>query len=366
MPEADEAAQAPPPGASGPPPVREVDLDGRSTAALLLAFAVLVALTGLARSVPRTLTALAIGTLLALALNPVVLLIQRRLRIGRAGAVAVVGAGAVGVVALLALLLVPPAVRQARALGRELPAVVAELGRLPVVGDDLRRNQVPERVERALRELPDRLAGDSAPLERAARSVAGGVAAGLVTLLFAVTLLVDGERLVGGVRRLVPAAERPRADRIGGLAYAVVGRYVAGSLTVAGVAGLTVLAAGLVLRVPLTPLVATWVALWDLVPQVGGAAGGIPFVVLGFTRGAGVGLACAVFFILYLQIENNVLQPLLVGQAVKLSPPATMTAALIGVSAGGVVGAMLAVPLVGATKAIYAELRPRPHYGSGP
>ena len=61
---------------------------------------------------------------------------------------------------------------------------------------------------------------------------------------------------------------------------------------------------------------------------------------------------------LYLQIENNVVQPLLVGRAVQLSPPATMAAALIGVSAGGVVGALLAVPLTGAAKAIYLDSRP--------
>ncbi|HWI04032.1 MAG TPA: AI-2E family transporter, partial [Acidimicrobiales bacterium] len=47
-----------------------------------------------------------------------------------------------------------------------------------------------------------------------------------------------------------------------------------------------------------------------------------------------------------------------VGRSVKLSPPATMTAALIGVSAGGVVGALLAVPVVAAAKAAYVELRP--------
>ncbi len=47
----------------------------------------------------------------------------------------------------------------------------------------------------------------------------------------------------------------------------------------------------------------------------------------------------------------------MVGRSVDLSPPATMTAALVGVSAGGVVGAMLAVPLLGAAKAVYLELR---------
>jgi predicted PurR-regulated permease PerM len=143
------------------------------------------------------------------------------------------------------------------------------------------------------------------------------------------------------------------------LAYQTFGRYVAGSLLVAAVAGLAILAAGLVLRVPLTPLLALWVALFDLVPQIGGAAGGIPFVLLGFTRSATTGVICAVFFVLYLQFENHILSPLIVGRSVKLSPPATMTAALVGVSAGGVVGALVAVPVVAAAKAAYLELRPQ-------
>jgi putative heme transporter len=100
-----------------------------------------------------------------------------------------------------------------------------------------------------------------------------------------------------------------------------------------------------------------WVSMWNLVPQIGGAAGGVPFVLLAFTQSPLTGVICAVVFILYLQMENNVIQPLLVGRAVALSPPATMAAALIGVSAGGVVGALLAVPFTGAVKAIYLERR---------
>jgi predicted PurR-regulated permease PerM len=109
--------------------------------------------------------------------------------------------------------------------------------------------------------------------------------------------------------------------------------------------------------VPLAPLAGAWVALFDLVPQIGGAVGGIPFVLLALTHSAGTGIICAVFFVLYLQFENNLLSPLVVGRSVDLSPPATMTAALVGVSAGGVVGAMVAVPLLGAAKAVYLELR---------
>ncbi len=350
----DPAARQQPDG----PVEREVDLDWHSVVVLLAAFVALVAVTALVGSTRRTTAALAVALILALALNPLVGLVRRRLPVGRGGAVAVVVALAAAAVALLGLLLVPPAIRQARDLGAELPSVVAELGDLPVVGDDLERSGVPERFEQALANLPERLAGDTTPLQRAARSAADGMLAAVVTVLFALTLLVDGERLLRGARRLVPPRHRPQAERTAAVAYEVVGRYVAGSLLVAAVAGTSVLIAGLVLGVPLTPLAAAWVALWDLVPQVGGAAGGIPFVLLGFTQGAGTGLACAAFFLVYLQLENNVLGPLLVGQAVKLSPLATMTAALVGVSAGGVVGALLAVPVVGAAKAVYLEVRP--------
>ncbi|MBA3653953.1 MAG: AI-2E family transporter [Actinobacteria bacterium] len=338
-------------------PVRVVDVDWRSLVVVFAAFIVLVALRGLAHSIPRTLTALAIATILALALNPVVEAAERRLGCRRAAALAVVTLGVTVIVVLLALLLVPPAVREGRDLGAQLPRVVKDLGRLPLVGDDLVKNDVPAKVQRWVEKLPDRLNGNTAPLKRAGRSLADGVLAATVTLLLAITLLLDGQRLVRAVRRLVPGRYRRRADRAGGLAYQVVGRYVAGSLLVAGVAGVAVLIVGLALGVPLTPLAAAWVALWDLVPQIGGAAGGVPFVLLAITKGAGTGLIALLFFLVYLQIENHILQPLLVGHAVKLSPPATMTAALIGVSAAGVVGALVAVPLVGASKAVYLELR---------
>jgi predicted PurR-regulated permease PerM len=341
------------------PDVRDeaVDLEPRSIVVLLACLVVLVTVTAVIRATPRTVTALAIGGLLALALNPAVDSVERRFGGRRAAAVAaVLGAFAV-VAAGLALVLVPPAVRQAGQLGKELPRVVEQLTDLPVVGDDLARADAPEKVLEFVERVPDRLKGDLSPVSDAAGSLVTGVFSGVIVLLVGVALLLDGPRLVGSARRLVPAQRRDRVDRIATLAYRAVGRYVAGSLAVACLAGLTTLAVGLVLGVPLTPLLAANVLVFDLVPQIGGAAGGIPFVLMGFTKSAGTGVICAVFFMLYLQLENNIISPLVVGQAVRLSPPAMMSAALIGVAAGGVVGALVAVPLVGAAKLVYVELR---------
>jgi predicted PurR-regulated permease PerM len=260
-------------------------------------------------------------------------------------------------VVALAALFGPPAARQASDLSEDLPDVVADLETLPIIGDDLQKNDVPQKVEDFINDLPSRLAGDTTPIENAGRSIAGGALAAIATILAAVTLLLDGERFLGRLRRLVPAPHRDTADRVGRLAYRSIGQYFAGSVLVAIIAGIAVASVGLVLGVPLAPLAGVWVALFDLVPQIGGAAGGIPFVLLAFTHSATTGIICAVFFVLYLQFENNILSPLVVGKSVDLSPPATMCAALVGVSAAGVVGALVSVPLLGAAKAVFVELR---------
>ena len=337
--------------------MREVDLDWRSVAWVMGAFVALVAATNLVRSAPRAISVVIVGTLVALALTPVVGAAERRFRLRRPVAVAVVVAGLIVVTAAAMALLAPPAVDQGQRLSRDLDEIVAQVEDLPVIGDDLRKAGAADKMRTWVEDLPERLKGADTRIGEAARRTVDGVLVAFLTLLVSISLLLDGDRLVRGVRRLVPPHRRTQADRIGRLAYDTVGRYVAGSLLVAGIAGVSVLVAGLVLGVPLTPLLAVWVAIFDLVPQIGGAAGGIPFVLLGFTQGPVTGVICAVFFILYLQFENHILSPLVVGRSVKLSPPATMTAALIGVSAAGVVGALVAVPVVASVKAIYVHVR---------
>jgi predicted PurR-regulated permease PerM len=250
-----------------------------------------------------------------------------------------------------------PTIQQARHLNSDIPKVVNDLEDLPVVGKSLRDQHASREVERWLNDLPDRLSANSKPVARAAGSIADGIAAGFLTLLLAITLLLDGEHLVTSARRLVPESRRPAADRLGALVYQVIGKYIAGSVFVAALAGVVILIAALALGVPLAPLIAVWVAMTNLIPQIGGLLGAVPFVLLGTTRGAATGVACLVIFLVYQNIENHLLQPIIVGRAVQLSPPATMVAALVGVSAGGVVGALFAVPILGASKAIYLALR---------
>ena len=186
----------------------------------------------------------------------------------------------------------------------------------------------------------------------------GGALAAFVTVLVAVSLLLDGRRLTRLARRLVPEARRSRFDRVLEVIYRTVGRYFAGTLLLASLTGMALFVAGLAIGVPLTPMVAIWAAVTNMIPQVGGFLGGSMFVLLGLTRSPGTALACLVFFLIWQQLENHVLHPTIVGDAVNLSPPATLLAALVGGATAGVPGALVAVPLLGVLKSIVLELRP--------
>ncbi len=114
---------------------------------------------------------------------------------------------------------------------------------------------------------------------------------------------------------------------------------------------------GLILGVPLVPLAALWAMLTDLIPQVGGFLGGAFFVLLATTQGVATGLIAAAGFILYMNLENHIVQPAIVGRSVDLTPPTTMVAAFVGGAVMGIPGALVATPFVGAAKAIYLEAR---------
>jgi predicted PurR-regulated permease PerM len=352
------ARATPPSAADAGGNAPRVDIDPRSAIPIAMAFGMLAVSVWFVRSIPHTLALTAIASLLAFALMPVVEALRRKTGWRRRYVAAIVLVGA-GLIAITTIVLVSvPTINQVRNFNKEIPKTVDQMGSLPIVGPKLREANASKKVRQWLDDFPKRLDVNSTPIANAAGTIADGIAASLLALLLAVTLVLDGERLVKMGRRLIPPKRRSEADRLGRLVYDVVGRYIAGTLFMAALAGVVVLVASLSLGVPLAPLLAVWVAICNPIPQIGGFLGAVPFIALALTRSAVVGVICLIVFLVYQQTENHVLQPLIIGRAVRLTPPATMVAALIGVAAGGVIGGLLAIPMLGASKAIYLAMRP--------
>ena len=253
----------------------------------------------------------------------------------------------------------PQAVAEARKFSDQLPETIDQLETLPLVGGYLRDNQAADKVQEWVRRLPEQFTDER--VAEIASTLVSGIASVAIVAVLAIAVLVDGPRparsgCAGCSRRRAGA----QADEVGGVMYRTLGRYFGGSITVAVLMGLYVLALGLVLGIPLVPLAALWAMLTDLIPQVGGFLGGSFLVLLATTQGVTTALIAGAAFVLYMNLENHIIQPAIVGRSVDLTPPTTMIAAFVGAAVMGVPGALVATPFVGAAKAIYLEARGRP------
>jgi len=337
------------------PTVQVAHLDWRAAGWIALGVFAAFLIVGLVRNVPSSMTRIGVGILLAFALDPLVVRLRRRLGCGRTAAVAIVAALLASFFAILVFVLGPPAIEQAEQFSRELPETVEDLYAFPIVGPWLEERDAAQEVRDWAANLPARVDTDS--ITEVARSVLDGVAAALTVLVVGIAVLIDGDRLVARLRAAIPPSAVPAAVRVGRTFQRTLGAYFAGSLFVACLAATFILATGLAFGVPLAPAAALWMLVVNLIPQIGGFLGGSFFVLLALTQGVQTGIICLVLYLVYSNLENHVIQPAIVGQAVDLSPPATMLAALIGGAAAGIPGALVATPLVGATKSLYRELR---------
>jgi predicted PurR-regulated permease PerM len=294
-----------------------------------------------------------LGIVFAIALDPLVEWLTEHTFLGRGAAVGAVVVGLLTVVTAMLVFAVPSIVDSVRDLDDELPRIAADLERLPLIGEELAERGVADRLQTTLAEAPDRLASDTGPLERTLRSVGDGLLATFWILLITVTALIDGRRARDGLRAVVPPARHARFDRVSAVVGDVVARYAVGSLVIAAIAGAAVFTIALVGGVPLAPLLGLWAAMSNFIPQLGGFLGGAPLVVMALTTGTTKGLIILVVYLIYMNLENRVIQPVIVSKAVDIPPFVAMVAVLIGGAAAGVVGAVLVTPLVGVAKLLF-------------
>jgi predicted PurR-regulated permease PerM len=131
------------------------------------------------------------------------------------------------------------------------------------------------------------------------------------------------------------------------------------------IAGVIVFVALTILGVPYALLLGLWVALVDFLPMIGGALAGIPTAIIaGLTRGLVAFIVTVVVFVVYQEIENHVLNPIIMSRTVRINPLLVLVAVLIGANLGGLLGGffggfvavLFAIPVAGALQVIVREV----------
>ena len=171
---------------------------------------------------------------------------------------------------------------------------------------------------------------------------------GLVLAIFATIFLVyDGERVWGFLLKGVPEPARPAVDAGGRAAWTTISYYIRGTFVVATFHGVVVAITLTALGVPLAFPLAVLVALGSFVPLVGAVVTGVLAVaVAGLSQGLVAAIVMTAVLLLDNQIEAHVLQPFVVGRYVRIHPLAVVLALAAGAILFGIVGAVVAVPVV--------------------
>ena len=274
-----------------PPRHLIIDVAPRSIVFVLTVIVAIVLTYQMLTGIPAVLIRTALGLLLGLALDPVVGAAMRRLNLRRAAAVSLVVGGFLAAAGAFGVLAVPRAVNQLSQVRQQVPAVISDLDHLPLVGKAISENGITDRVGEFLDNLPDTLATRDKALAGIAQSTGDGLVTVFWVLLVAITALLDGPRLAGELRDILPPRYHAEVNHFGDLAYRVVGRYAAGTVFIAVVNAAAVTTIGLVLGTPLAPLVGVWSGLWNIVPQIGGFMGGATLVALSLSDGLQTGPA---------------------------------------------------------------------------
>jgi predicted PurR-regulated permease PerM len=299
-----------------------------------------------------------VAIFLAVALNPAVEALERR-GLRRPLAASVVFALALLALTGIGFLVIPPLVTQVSDFVDAVPDFVDDLtaGRGPLgwLQDEY---QIVDRIREAIeRQGAAGVLGLSEPFLDVVRSVVTAVV-GVITIIFLTFfMLLEGPRTIDGLLRLAPESARPRYERVGREIYRSISGYVSGNLLISLVAGtlatIVLFAVGSEFAIALGLLV----AILDLIPLAGATVAAIVVstVVLIETDWLRC-LIVIVFFIAYQQFENHVLQPLVYGRTVQLSPLAVLCAVLVGAQLAGILGALLAIPVAGSLLAIGREI----------
>jgi predicted PurR-regulated permease PerM len=336
---------------------RELELPARRVVLLL---AILLAVLWLARPI---IAPFLVAAAIAYAFTPLVDAVRLRTGLPRTMvAIALYVLGLVGLVALFAVL--------ARRLASELellvrsgPDALAMLLRQLIGSDRITIGTTEFTVLDLAGQLQDALLGLLASPSGAihlATQVAEASLQVILTLIVTFYFLIDGLRFRDFAVRFLGPADRARALAVGGRVHAVLARWMRGQLLLVGlVAAVVYVILGPILHVRYALALGLLTGVLEVIPLIGPiAAAAIAGVVAFSTGGQELALTVLVIFFVIRQVEDQVVMPVVIGRAVHLHPVVTIFAVLVGLSAWGILGGLLAVPVAAAVNVTIHELYP--------
>ncbi len=297
-----------------------------------------------------------LGVFVALWLGPFVEFLTRR-RTPRVIAILAAYVTLLGSIAILGLVAIPPIVSQIEAGVHQLPSGISRLRENATFRKYDDKYKITPKLESEARKLPGRLDSIAKSLSAVTVGAFSALTKLISVLALAFFLLRDGPQLANRVYRIRGPDQEERLRRIGTDIYRSVSGYVAGNIGISVIAGLVAYVALTAMGIAFAAPLAVIVGVFDLLPLVGATiAAVIVGVVTLFYSFPTDTIIWAIVVIVYQQIENNVLSPIVYRHTVQVPGMLVLISVLIGATLGGVIGALLAIPAAAAIQIVVRDV----------
>jgi len=303
-------------------------------------------------NVSHALTLIFASFFLALALNPAVSWITRKLRLkSRAAATGIAYLSVITILVAFMAAVVPPLVRQTSDFISDLPNTIQNVqDDNSSIGKLIKKYNLEDSVDGIANDMRGRVKNLPQPVLSTAGRIGNALVSLIAVLFMTFMMLVEGPMWFDRILSLQNAKKRAHRKDLAFQMYRVITGYVNGQLLIASIAAtfafVAMVIASNVFNVSINALgFAGIVALAGLVPMIGNTIGAGIIVLVCALSSIPLAITMAIFFLVYQQIENVTIQPYIQSRKNELSPLLVFIAALCGIGLGGLLGGFVAIPL---------------------
>jgi predicted PurR-regulated permease PerM len=348
-------------------PIVELTIANRTVVRILALIILSILFLAALKTAQHALTLIFIAFFLALALNAPVHWIDEHLPGKRKGgsrslATAVSFLLVVAVIAAFLASIVPPIIRQSNNLIASAPSLVDDVrDQNSSVGKFVRRYHLQSQVNTFSRQLGDRLKHVTGTAVSTITAFGTSVFSVLTVLVLTYMMLLEGPRWLKKFHDLVPTEKQAYASKLTGDMYQVIRGYVNGQVLLAAIASLLIAPMLFFLHISYPIALIFVVFICGLIPMVGHTIGAIIVTTVALFHSLPSAVLILAYYILYQQIENYLIQPRIQANSTNLSPLLVFVAVVIGVSFSGLLGGLVAIPIMGCIRVIAIDQIKRRH-----
>jgi predicted PurR-regulated permease PerM len=337
-----------------------VNISNRTVIRVVVLIIVSLLLLLALRKASHAIILILVAAFLALALNApvhwVATHLPGRLRGNRSFATAISFLMVIIILGAFITSIVPPLVRQTDNFIKQAPHLVQDVrGQNSSLGKLIRKYKLQKQVNSFANQLGQRLKNSTGTLVSSIGHLASSVFSVLAILVLTFMMLIEGPEWLDRIQGMMPETYHSRGNHLGTDMYHVIKGYVNGQVILAALAAVLITPALFILHIsyPFALLVVIFIC--GLIPMIGHTIGAVIITIVALFHAPLSALIILIYYLLYQQIENYVIQPRIQANSTNLSPLLVLGSVIIGVTFGGLIGGLVAIPVAGCLRVLVVD-----------